>query len=70
MAVEAYREQTRVEDISESDIVLPMVIGMNGKIESLKIKFRKPTSIANPIYNDKVFEQIRSNYSFISMKCK
>ena len=70
VAVRAYREQTGIEDITDSDIALAMLTGMKEKIGSLKIKLGKLKSIANPIYGDKVFQGVRSNYSFIIMKCK
>ena len=66
----AYRKQTPLEDITDSDIALAMHTGMDEKIGSLKIKLGKLISIANPIYGDKVFQHVRSNYSFILMKCK
>ena len=70
VVVRACCKQTPVEDITESSIALTMLTGMKKKIGSLKIKLGKLTSIANPIYGDKVFQHVCSNYSFILMKCK
>ena len=64
----AYREKNPIEDINDNDIAFAMVTGMKKKIGSLKIKLGKLTSIANPIYDDKVFQQVRSNYFFILIK--
>jgi hypothetical protein len=62
--LQKYCEHTLDDDITEDGMRDAMLKGIKDKTEKLKVKLRKMTAVANPLYGDKFLHEVFTFYFF------